>query len=277
MDNSEPPSQTCSTETLLKGLDPAPVVLITMGGQGFRFKEAGYTEPKPFVKVIHKTMIENVLQMFPCEWPVVFVLNSTDYTSKHVEFLKKLRPQSSQLAWVDANTGGPWQTVMNGLELIKDQQPVFVTYCDYSHEWNAKEFLNFVKCNQADAAFVSYKGFHPHYLGPNMYCYTQTDGEKVLDIKEKESFSTNRESDYASTGGYFFKSKKLLLQALLEQKNQNLSWNGEYFTSLAIKALMNVRADLKVLNYEIFKFYQWGTPQDLKAFQYWNDVQFNKF
>ena len=96
-------------------------------------------------------------------------------------------------------------------------------------------------------------------------------------IKEKESFSKNREDDFASTGGYYFKSAKLLKEAIIEQQKQNLSWNGEFFTSLAAKALMNVRSDLKVHAYEIKKFFQWGTPEDLKAFEYWAEVKYEIF
>lgn len=255
-----------------------PTVLITMGGRGVRFKEAGYKEPKPFVNVLNKPMIFRVMDLFPQKWSFVCVLNNEDYDNQHIRRLKDYVGESRfQHTTISPNSNGPLQTVMAGVELIADEQPVFVTYCDYGQEWDAQDFLKFVETHESDICFISYKGFHPHYLGPNMYCYTKTDGIKVLDIKEKECFSDRREKDYASTGGYYFRNAKLLKKALLEQQKQHLSWNGEYFTSLAVKALMNVETDLKVHVYEINKFFQWGTPEDLQAFEYWAKVKYENF
>ncbi|MCM2352152.1 MAG: NTP transferase domain-containing protein [Pseudobdellovibrio sp.] len=253
-----------------------PVVLVTMGGRGFRFKQAGYSEPKPFVNVLGKPMIKRVLDLFPKSWPTVCVVNNEDYSEKHFSFIKSER-SDVQFTSIAVNNGGPMKTVIAGLELIPDHQPVFVTYCDYGQVWDAEDFLNFVRKNDSDMCFVGYRGFHAHYLTANMYCYAKTEGHIISDIKEKESFSKNREDDFASTGGYYFKSAKLLKEAIIEQQKQNLSWNGEYFTSLAAKALMNVRSDLKVHAYEINKFFQWGTPEDLKAFEYWAEVKYEIF
>lgn len=256
--------------------DSNPVVLVTMGGRGLRFRQAGYTEPKPFVNVLGKPMIKRVLDLFPQTWPTVCVVNNQDYNKEHFNFIESVR-SDVRFVQIEPNTSGPMQTVIAGLEVISDDQPVFVTYCDYGQEWDANQFLKFVKANDSDICFVGYRGFHAHYLTANMYCYAKTSEHQILDIKEKESFSQNREDDFASTGGYYFKSAKVLKEALVEQQKQNLSWNGEYFTSLAAKALMNKRPDLKVHAYEINKFFQWGTPEDLKAFEYWAEVKYEIF
>lgn len=260
-----------------------PYLLVTMAGRGQRFKDAGYAEPKPFVSVLGQPIIKRLLDLFPADWPSVFVFNNVDYKQKHFDLIREYRKSQDfesshvQLATIDANSSGPMKTVMAGVELIPDHAPVMVTYCDYGMTWKPHNFLDFTQHNDSDIVFISYKGFHAHYLSPNMYCYTKTDGIRVLDIKEKESFSPNREDDYASTGAYYFKSAKLLKQALTEQNQQGLNWNGEYFTSLAVKALMNVRQDLKIHVYEINKFFQWGTPEDLKAFEYWAEVDYANF
>jgi len=266
-----------------RGHNLKPYLLVTMAGRGQRFKDVGYAEPKPFVNVLGRPIIQRLLDLFPIDWPSVFVFNNVDYQQKHFDQVRDYRKAHEfvnshvQLTTIGVNTSGPMKTVMAGVELIPDQAPVMVTYCDYGMVWNAQDFLNFTKHNDSDVVFISYKGFHAHYLSPNMYCYTKTDGIRVLDIKEKESFSSNREDDYASTGAYYFKSAALLKQALAEQNIQGLNWNGEYFTSLAVKALMNVRQDLKIHVYEINKFFQWGTPEDLKAFEYWAEVDYANF
>ncbi len=247
----------------------SPYLLVTMAGRGQRFKDAGYTDPKPFIKIENQTLIAKLLETFPQNWPTVFVVNSEDYKTEHKNYLHDMRPQSV-VAEIEPNTNGPWETVMKGLECIPQDAPVFVTYCDYGQIWDATDFLNFIQTEtNSDIGFVSYKGFHPHYLGPNMYCYLKTEGHTVIDIKEKECFSKNREDDFASTGGYYFKTASLLKQCLEQQRIQKLHWSGEYYTSLAVKAMIQIKPVLKISNYEIKTFLQWGTPEDLKAYQYW--------
>lgn len=269
-----------------------PYLLVAMAGQGSRFKAAGYTEPKPFITVSGRPMIQRLLDLFPQNWPAVFVINNQDYSQKHIDYLKKIRISASdtskevsealiEVLSIPSNSDGPLNSVMQGLEVIPDDAPVFVTYCDYGLIWDPQAFEQFVQTTQCDVAIVCYKGFHPHYLGPNMYCYVKTEGNKgnkVIDIKEKECFSANREDDYASTGGYYFKSAGLLRRALKEQIEKKLHWNGEFFTSLAIKALMmsevsnNEVNNIDVRIFEVPYFFQWGTPEDLKAYEYWNKL-----
>jgi NDP-sugar pyrophosphorylase family protein len=246
-------------------------LLIPMSGQGTRYQKAGYSEPKPLIPVNGTPMIERLLESFPLGWPCVFVMNSDHKNTKLPELLKKLRPDATQI-FIAPHSEGPGLAIEAGLKTIPHDAPVLVSYCDYGMQWNAKAFEKLVTESSCDACIVSYKGFHAHYLNPTTYAYSRLEGDRVVEVREKGSFTDNRQNEYASNGAYYFKSAAKLSQALEYQKEQSLKLNGESYTSLTIQALLVAEPKSNVRVFEIPTFYQWGTPEDLKTFEYWEQA-----
>ena len=50
-------------------------IVIPMSGFGERFRRAGYTVPKPLIKIDGKPIIEHVIDMFPGETNFIFICN----------------------------------------------------------------------------------------------------------------------------------------------------------------------------------------------------------
>ncbi|MBS2021584.1 MAG: NTP transferase domain-containing protein [Deltaproteobacteria bacterium] len=243
-------------------------LLVPMSGQGVRYQKAGYTQPKPLVPVSGVPMIERLLGQFPEAWPAHFVLAENHRQSGLPELLGRLRPAGT-IQYVAPHTLGPGHALLTGLDSVPDDAPVLVSYCDYGMVWDAGQFERFVTESGCDACLISYRGFHAHYLSPVKYAYSRMDGERVVEVREKGSFTDRREDEYASAGGYYFRSAALLRAALRHQLESGLSLNGEFYTSLTVQALLAQRPDADVRVFEIPGFFQWGTPEDLQTFEYW--------
>jgi NDP-sugar pyrophosphorylase family protein len=243
-------------------------LLIPMSGQGTRYQAAGYTEPKPLIPVSGIPMIERVLSAFPAHWPTHFIMAENHNSTSLPALLKTLRPEGTQQA-IPRHTLGPGHAIASGVKLVPENHAVLVSYCDYGMSWDAHQFETFVRDSDCDACVISYRGFHPHYLSPTKYAYSRLVGENVVEVREKGSFTENRENEFASTGGYYFKTAELLSQALEFQQKHKLEMNGELYTSLTVEALLQMKPDARVRVFEIQRFFQWGTPEDLKTFEYW--------
>lgn len=246
-------------------------VLIPMSGQGTRYQKAGYNQPKPMIPVNGRPMIERLLEKIPSEWPCVFVLAENHKSTGLKELLLQLRPQA-KIIFVPKHSEGPAFAIENSLSQLDPQKGVLISYCDYGLKWDPWDFANFVQSTQCDTCLVSYRGFHAHYLSPVPYAYSRLEGELVRQVKEKGSFTDQRENEYASCGAYYFREVSALKKALEFQKKNNLKINGEYYTSLTAEALLQMSPDAQGRVYEIEAFYQWGTPQDLREFEYWEGV-----
>jgi NDP-sugar pyrophosphorylase family protein len=253
-------------------------VLIPMSGQGTRYQKAGYTDPKPLIPVNGTPMVQRLLERFPIEWSCTFVLAENHKESQLPVLLKKLRPHS-QILYVPVHAVGPSYPLQYSIPFLPVDETILVSYCDYGLIWDPIQFQQFISYTDCDACLVSYKGFHAHYLSDVPYAYSRMEGELVKQVKEKGSFTSQRENEYASCGAYFFKNKQTLSEALDYQVKNDLKVNGEFYTSLTVEALLQKNPNAHVRVFEIPYFFQWGTPDDLKDFEYWEKsyVQKNKF
>lgn len=243
-------------------------LLVPMSGQGTRYQKAGYTLPKPLIPVNNIPMIQRLLENFPASWPAYFVLAENHKSTDLPQVLKKARP-AGKISFIPVHDDGPAPAIEEGLKNIPADAPVFVSYCDYGMVWDAARFEKFVAESDCDACVISYRGFHAHYLSPVTYAYSRLEGERVVEVREKGSFTDNRENEFASSGGYYFKSGELLKEALAYQRKKDLRTNGELYTSLTVEALLQMKPDSHVRVFEIPGFFQWGTPADLEDFSYW--------
>jgi NDP-sugar pyrophosphorylase family protein len=239
-----------------------------MSGQGTRYRSAGYKVPKPLIPVSGTPMIERLLGNFPTAWTTCFVLAENHRETALPPLLRRLRP-SAKLHFIPVHNKGPGHAVSAGLDSIPENEPVLVSYCDYGMVWDAAAFERFVTTSECDACVVCYRGFHAHYLSDTLYAYCKMAGERVVEIREKGYFTDHREHEFASAGAYYFRSAKLLRQALQAQEQQALLTAGESYTSLTVQALLAMDAGAHVRVFEIPGFFQWGTPQDLQTFEYW--------
>ncbi|MGQ0508218.1 MAG: NTP transferase domain-containing protein, partial [Myxococcaceae bacterium] len=232
------------------------------------YQAAGYRQPKPLIPVSGRPMIERLLEVFPSSWPTYFVLAENHLQTKLPAALQALRPGATQTA-IPAHSKGPGQALETVLPKLDPAAPVLVTYCDYGMVWDAARFEQFVAETQSDACLLSYRGFHAHYLSPQTYAYSRMEGPRVVEVREKGSFTQDRENEFASAGGYYFRTARLLGEALAYQRAHKLEVGGELYTSLTVEALLRLRPSSKVTVFEVPAFYQWGTPDQLQTFEYW--------
>jgi hypothetical protein len=146
-----------------------------------------------------------------------------------------------------------------------------VNYCDFNWRWDYADFKQTMSSSQTEGCVVCYKNFHPHLLGPNFYAGCKTDSDlNLIEIKEKFSFTPDKMDSYQSSGTYYFKTGALVKKYFTQLIEKKIALNGEYYVSLVYN--LPVQDKLKVTVYEIPYFCQWGTPEDLKEFEYWQEV-----
>ncbi len=242
-------------------------VIITMAGKGQRFLEAGLTDPQPLVEVGEKPAIQYLLESFPADWKLLFVIGEHFRTSDIEDVVCNIRPDA-EVVYVDHSDRGLIDTVLAALPLLENEdEPVIVTYSDFSMDWDAKKFEEAVV--GYDAAVVSYQGFHPTYFGPNSYCHLKVVKDRVFRFKEKALFTDSLETEATAAGLYYFKSVEFLGECLASQAAQDLNFNGEFYTSLALQAAIFDDPTVKILNYPISHFVQFGSPEDIERFEFW--------
>jgi len=247
-------------------------IVIPMSGYGERFRRAGYVVPKPLIEVDGKAIIEHVVAMFPNETAFTFICNRdhlADPTFRMREIIEKCCP-TGRIIGIAPHRLGPVNAVLQAAELICQNEPVIVNYCDFTCYWQYPEFKRFVEDSACDGAIPCYTGFHPHLLRSINFAYVKEVDRHVIDIQEKMPFTETPMNEFASSGTYYFRSGALLLQYLAKSMRPDLALNGEFYVSMAYKPMLE--DGLVVSVFPIQHFMQWGTPEDLNEYRYFSKM-----
>jgi len=244
-------------------------VIITLAGHSRRFTEAGYQTPKFLIEIDGRPMIEHVVEMYSVSNDTFyFVLNNVqndtypELADRLVEIVKW-----GKVVVIKEHELGPVHTAMSVAEMIEDDEPVIISYCDMFVEWNYTSFKN--EIISYDAAIPCFIGFQPASYGVTKYAYVRVDEQmEMLELREKECFTDNRVNEYASAGIYYFKSWKLFMDTAKILMDIGFGGLKEGYVSLLTNILVNQGCKIKITR--IDKFICWGTPEDVSHYHFWS-------
>jgi bifunctional N-acetylglucosamine-1-phosphate-uridyltransferase/glucosamine-1-phosphate-acetyltransferase GlmU-like protein len=242
-------------------------VVIPMTGVGQRFVDAGYKTLKPLIHVDGKSIVEHVLNMYTDAEKVICVI-SRDHEQKELLAAEicRIRPDSVVIE-ISKHKLGPGHAVLQAKSAIDPYLPVLVSYCDWAGCWNPYQMIEQLKNHSG--SILTYTGFHPHMLRSTQFAYVRKSAGDVVDIQEKKPYTDSPMQEEASAGCYGFSTGSLLIKALEWQIDSNENLNGEFYLSLTYKNLLQNGERIGTVLMD--KFYQWGTPEDLQDWEYWNN------
>jgi NDP-sugar pyrophosphorylase family protein len=240
-------------------------IVIPMAGHSRRFKAQGFESPKWKLPVGDRTMIEHVVDMFAENDDFHFVI-TYDQKAQDPEVVSWLYTlvAKGHVHVIDSHEDGPVYSIM-GIKNIADAEPVIISYCDFFVHWNYSGFLRHL--HGADGAIVTFSGFHAASFGTTQYAYLRTDGDRMLELREKQSFTDDRTTEPASAGIYYFSRFDMFRKygnKVMEDPGQELP---EAYVSLAYNHMFN--DGLRVIVHEAKRFICLGTPEDYEQYQYW--------
>lgn len=250
-------------------------VIIPMSGIGKRFIDAGYTEPKPLIVVDGKPIIQHIIERFDTEKDCfIFICNEEHLHTTNMRKVLESSCKNHTILSIKKQKLGPVWATLQASHLIKDNEPYIVNYCDFNWHWDYANFKQTITANECDAAMVAYIGFHPHLLGENNYASMRHENQWLLEIREKYSFTPNKMDCYQSSGTYYFARGIYIKKYFQQLLDKHIDLNGEYYVSLVYNELL--QDHLKIYIYPIPYFLQWGTPDDLKEYEYWSTYFYNQ-
>lgn len=248
-------------------------IIIPMTGYGSRFVSVGYKELKPFIKVQGRAILQWIVHgMYSNEDKFIFVCRK--------EHLKKIKDMKNFLEGLASNVEilaidkwekkGPVHDIMYVADMILDNEPYIVNYCDLYIDWDWKKLQDNLRERNCDGGVICWHGFNPTLLPENnVFASCRVDKEEnLVEIREKHTFEEDRMQGYYSAGVYYYKSGKLLKKYFQKTIDREKMINGEYYASIPYNYM--VEDGLKVWVSTACKtFCNWGTPQDLEDYLFW--------
>jgi hypothetical protein len=123
--------------------------------------------------------------------------------------------------------------------------------------------------DDVDVIIWAAKGYPGAIRSPKMYGWIETDShENVTNISVKQPL-LNPKDDLIVVGTFTFKKLDYFLKCVKKMKKRGAKINNEYYIDMAINDA--IAMGLRCVIFEIESYICWGTPNDLKTFEYWQD------
>jgi HAD superfamily hydrolase (TIGR01509 family) len=230
-------------------------IIIPIGGRGERFSNSGYSQPKPFIPIFEKTMIERVVDNLSVHSDdSIFIIH---YSQLDITHLKNAYPKIVFIS-IETHTRGASETLFLGVsEIIRNHShhlKCLVLDCDTFY---TEDIVHMFRNLDTNAVFYT-KNTEPVPI----YSYIELDEtRRITNIKEKQKISDN-----ANTGAYAFENIHELCYFCKHVLDKNITFNGEPYTSCVISSMIS--SGFSFVGYELSPecVFSLGTPAAVQKY-----------
>ncbi len=232
-------------------------VVIPMAGEGSRFKNAGYKTPKPFIEVLNKPMICQVLDNLKLEGAKYILILRKEHFEKEKETIYQIEKKYNvELILIDKLTEGALCTILFAHRLINNSNPLLIANSDQIVDINIQDFIDNSNKNNSDGSILCFEDNN------KKWSYVKVNEDNLItQVKEKEVIS-----NYATVGIYYFNKGYDFVSCALDELISNDTVNGEFYCAPVYNYL--IKNNKKITPYLIKKeqMHGIGTPEDLDIY-----------
>jgi NDP-sugar pyrophosphorylase family protein len=228
-------------------------VVIPMAGRGTRFENEGFSIPKPLISVNGKRIIERVVENLNLSANYIFVVQEKHRKIYDLDSILKNLVPDCKIVSTNEITEGTACTVLLAKHFINNDNPILICNSDQVLEWDANDFVSSVMQEGIDGGIVTFKS------SGSQWSFAQVLNGVVTRVAEKNPISEN-----ATAGIYWWDRGSDFVILAEEMIRLNDRTNGEFYVCPVYNYAIN--EGLKIVNYEIEKFWNLGTPKDLEVY-----------
>lgn len=223
-----------------------------MAGEGRRFKEAGYTVPKPFIPIHGRPMIHHIIEnLRPVCNDWIFLIREEHMSPGVIKSLKN-EVHSCDIITVPALTQGAACTVLLAKNHIFYDEPVLIANADQLIHYDMKNWLS-----HRDHSMASVWVFGPE-TNPK-WSYAKVEGDFITEVAEK-----NPISPWATCGVYYWKNWGDYVDCADKMINRNIRVNNEFYVCPVYNIFLE--KGLHVWPFFVDKMIGLGDPESVEAY-----------
>lgn len=251
---------------------PKGSLVIPMAGLGQRFINEGYTETKPLIPVSGLPMVLQATRCLPLAEKYVFVLRKDMVGYEQISDLLMKNFDNVIVKVLDEVTDGQATTALIGLDALVEnageelQGPITFGACDFGSLYSEHSLQILMDESDTDVIVWGVRGNANAVRSPQMFGWiNETDGE-IKNISVKIPLE-QPESDPIVLGTFTFRSQEIFRAAIECMYERNGKVNDEYYLDTMVNDA--IALGMKCRLFEVDSYLSWGTPNDLRTFEYW--------
>lgn len=243
-------------------------VVIPMAGEGSRFKNAGFSMPKPFIPVGSKPMIQWVIDnMIPKEIPLDhyklkfhLIVRSSHIQGNSLDRLFWDAPPNVSYTYhkTDGLTEGAACSVLLAESQIDNNDPLLIINSDQYLEWDPDVFYKCLMNPEYAGCILTF--YQPDQTDLK-WSYAKVDNEGLVsEVQEKQWISP-----YATVGLYGWRKGSDYVKYAKQMIRKNIRVKNEFYVCPVYNEA--IQDDQKVRVKLCSGMWGLGVPEDLEKFQ----------
>lgn len=251
---------------------PAGSLVIPMAGLGQRFAREGYAVTKPLIPVSGRSMVAQATHDLPAANRHVFVLRSDmpGYETVTTELLQ-LYPNAI-IDTIPAVTEGQACTALIGLSALEhaaagaDVGPVTFGACDNGQLYDGAAFRILAERPDVDVIVWGARGLAYAVRQPQMCGWIDAKDGIINRISVKQPLE-NPATDPVVIGTFTFRRAADARRVIDHLIARDGRVNGEFYLDSCVNDAIELGMNCQL--FEVDNLLSWGTPNDLRTFEYW--------
>ena len=242
-------------------------VLIPMAGMGSRFTQAGYELPKPLIEVSGRPMAIQATRDLP-DAPVHRFILRKDLPGLD-PIIRKLKTSftCAETVMLDGLTEGQAITCQLGMDGLDLAAPLTIGACDNGVLYDNASLNDALDEEDVDLLVWTVRGHADGRARPDMFGWVDADENgEVSGVSVKAPLDAP-DTDPMIVGTFTFRRAGDFLRAVERLVERDGRVNNEFYVDSLIEDCVELGLNVRV--FEVDAYIGWGTPDDLKTFEYW--------
>ncbi len=245
------------------------VNLIPLAGKGQRFLNEGYKLPKPLISVDGIPMVIKATKSLPTANKYIFLCLQEHIEEYKIDKkIKKYYPKAI-IVPIKKITEGQASTCILAQEFINPEDELTIGACDNGMAYDQKDFSKLMNKKNTDAIIWTFRNNPNVKRNPEHWGWVKVEkNNNVKKVSVKIPISNSPINDHAIVGSFSFKKAKYFFENANQMIRENKRINNEFYNDECMNFLVKNKLNVKV--FEIDTYLGWGTPADLKTYEYWS-------
>jgi NDP-sugar pyrophosphorylase family protein len=246
-------------------------IVVPMAGLGQRFVKEGYTVTKPLIPVSGKPMVVQAVNDLPPAKHYAFVLRSDMVGHEEISNTLKCTYANAVIENIPAVTEGQACTALIGLDALARELgnvpgPITFGACDNGALYDHAVFQALADNPEVDMIVWGACGHANAIRHPQMYGWIDAVDGIIRRISVKTPLNAPA-TDPIVLGTFTFRRAEDFRKVVDHLIARDGRINGEFYIDSCINDAIELGLQCRL--FEVDSFLSWGTPNDLRTFEYW--------
>lgn len=247
-------------------------LIVPMAGLGKRFADEGYALTKPLIPVSNKPMAIQAIDDLPKSQHQLLVLRADMPGLGDIQTSILNHFPNAIITLVPGLTKGQACTALVGLDALEDSGegnllPITFGACDNGVLFNRTAYQALIENPEVDVIVWGFRGHINAVRKPQMFGWIDADANGLITNISVKTPLASPATDPIVIGTFTFKQAGDARRAIEALIGRNGRINGEFYLDSCINDAIALGLRCHLL--EVDSFISWGTPNDLKTFEYW--------